>query len=94
VFVGGPYADASYQRRRHDNFIVAVNCGEASGTCFCVSMNTGPKVDAGFDLALTELLDGDRHSFLIKVGSTAGADVLAALPHHAALPEANQSPAD
>ena len=24
-----------------------VNCGEAGGTCFCVSMSTGPKVDNG-----------------------------------------------
>jgi sulfhydrogenase subunit beta (sulfur reductase) len=87
VFVGGPYVDASYQRRRHDNFIVAVNCGQAGGTCFCVSMNTGPKADAGFDLALTELLDGGRHRFLIEVGSAAGADVLAALPHQAASAE-------
>ena len=62
VFVQGPYADTDYQRRRQDNFIVAVNCGEAGGTCFCVSMNTGPKVEAGFDLALTELLDGERPS--------------------------------
>ena len=36
-------------------FIVAVNCGEAGGTCFCVSMQTGPKAETGFDLALTEL---------------------------------------
>ena len=84
VFVGGPYPDAGYQRRRQDNFLVAVNCGEAGGTCFCVSMNTGPKAAAGFDLALTELLDGDDHRFLVEVGSVAGAAVLAALPHHAA----------
>lgn len=86
VFVGGPYPDVGYQRRRHDNFIIAVNCGEAGGTCFCVSMNTGPKVEAGFDLALTELCD--RHEFLVEVGSEAGAAVMAALPCHVASPEA------
>ena len=58
-------------------FIVAVNCGEAGGTCFCVSMNTGPKVEAGFDLALTELLDGEAHEFLVEIGSERGAAVLA-----------------
>jgi ferredoxin len=81
VFVQGPYIDADYQRRRRDNFIVAVNCGQAGGTCFCVSMNTGPKVDAGYDLALTELLDGDDHRFLIESGSEAGARLLSELPH-------------
>jgi sulfhydrogenase subunit beta (sulfur reductase) len=58
-----------------------VNCGEAGGTCFCVSMDTGPKARAGFDLALTELLDGDDHRFLVEVGSAAGGAVLAGLPH-------------
>ena len=53
----------SIRRGGEDAFIVAVNCGQAGGTCFCVSMDTGPKVEAGFDLALTELLDGDQPSF-------------------------------
>jgi formate hydrogenlyase subunit 6/NADH:ubiquinone oxidoreductase subunit I len=87
VFVAGPYPNTGYQRRRRDNFLVAVNCGEAGGTCFCVSMSTGPKADAGFDLALTELLDGEDHRFLVEVGSAAGAAVLAELPHRMASPE-------
>jgi ferredoxin len=86
VFVGGPYPDTGYSRRRQDNFFVAVNCSEAGGTCFCVSMNTGPKADRGYDLALTELLEGGRHRFLVEVGSEAGGAVLAGLPHEPALP--------
>jgi sulfhydrogenase subunit beta (sulfur reductase) len=81
VFTGGPYLDTGYQRRRQNNFIIAINCTEASGTCFCVSMNTGPKAEAGFDLALTELLNEERHIFLVEVGSVSGADVLATLPY-------------
>ncbi len=80
VFVGGAFADPSYQARRGNIFIVAVNCGQAGKTCFCVSMKTGPKATAGFDLALTEILDGDRHYFVIESGSEAGAEVLAELP--------------
>jgi formate hydrogenlyase subunit 6/NADH:ubiquinone oxidoreductase subunit I len=87
VFIDGPYVDAGYQKRRHDNFIVAVNCGEAGGTCFCVSMKTGPKAETGFDLALTELLDAGSHRFLVEVGSVAGGDVLAELPYKTASPE-------
>jgi ferredoxin len=87
VFIEGPYVDTLYQRRRRDAFIVAVNCGEAGGTCFCVSMNTGPKAETGFDLALTELLDAAGHRFLIEAGSPAGKEVLAALPRHDASPE-------
>ncbi len=73
--------------RRRDVFIVAVNCGQAGGTCFCVSMQTGPKAVSGFDLALTELLDGDSHRFLVEVGSEAGAELLAQLPHEPASDE-------
>jgi len=87
VFTGGPYLDTGYQRRRQDNFIIAVNCGEAGGTCFCVSMNTGPKAQAGFDLALTELLNKSQHSFLVEVGSVCGGEVLATLPYQPASPD-------
>jgi ferredoxin len=87
VLIDGPYLDTAYRARRQDNFMVAVNCGEPGGTCFCVSMSTGPKVEKGFDLALTELLDGDDHCFLIESGSAAGADVLAELPHRTAAPK-------
>ena len=81
VFCDGTYPDVTYAARRRDAFIVAVNCGEAGGTCFCVSMQTGPKAETGFDLALTELLDDSRHDFMVEVGSDAGADVLSAVPH-------------
>ena len=78
VFLEGPYVDPHYQARREGAFIVAVNCGQAGGTCFCVSMNTGPKADAGYDIALTELLDGE-HRFLAEPGSERGAELLAEL---------------
>ena len=65
-------------------FIVAVQCAQAGGTCFCVSMNTGPVATSGFDLALTEAIDGDRHHFVVEVGSDAGERVLANVPHRAA----------
>ncbi len=84
IFLDGPYRDVTYGMRRQDAFIVAVNCGEAGGTCFCVSMGTGPKADAGFDLALTELVDTSRHEFLIEAGSEAGSALLDRLPHRAA----------
>lgn len=80
VFVGGSTQDPVYGARRDGAFLVAVNCAEAGGTCFCVSMDTGPKATQGFDLALTELLSEDEHEFLVEVGSDRGADVIADLP--------------
>jgi len=84
VLAAGPYADVTYATRRQGAFIVAVNCGQAGTTCFCVSMQTGPKADSGFDLALTELIDGDSHEFVVEVGSARGADILEQIPHRAA----------
>jgi sulfhydrogenase subunit beta (sulfur reductase) len=80
VFLDPSATDPTYASGRNGAFVIAVNCGVAGGTCFCVSMETGPKATDGFDLALTELLDADRHEFLIEVGSEAGAELLATVP--------------
>jgi ferredoxin len=61
-----------YQRRREQTLIVAVNCITAAKTCFCASMRAGPHVEEGFDLALTEVLEGGSHYFLAVSGSDAG----------------------
>ena len=80
VFMGGPHVDSDYKARRDNVFLVALNCGQAGGTCFCVSMNTGPKAGTGFDLALTEILEDSRHYFVVEIGSDAGAEVAKGLP--------------
>jgi ferredoxin len=87
VFLTGRYVDPLYQARRENAFIVAVNCGQAGGTCFCVSMGTGPRAETGFDLALTEICEPDRHYFTVEAGSERGAEVLAELPHREAQEE-------
>jgi len=84
VFLGGERVDPVYAGRRAGAFLVAVNCGTAAGTCFCVSMEAGPKAESGFDLALTELLDGGRHEFLVEAGTSRGADVLSEVTSRAA----------
>ena len=76
VFLGGPFADPVYRRRRDRLFVMAVECTAPAATCFCASMGTGPGADAGYDLKLTELVDADRHEFVIVAGSRAGADIL------------------
>ena len=40
-------------------------------------MNTGPKVVAGFDLALSEIFDERESLFLVEAGSDSGRAVLA-----------------
>jgi ferredoxin len=84
VLLGGAYADPHYRARREAAFLVAVNCAQPSGTCFCASMNTGPKAAGGFDLALTEIAGDGEPRYLAEAGSTAGHALLVELPRREA----------
>ncbi|EID18014.1 4Fe-4S ferredoxin [Mycobacterium xenopi RIVM700367] len=77
----GTHADQGFVARHRQIFVVAVNCTEPGGLCFCASMGTGPEVGPGYDLALTERINADGCHYLVDVGSDDGADVLAALSH-------------
>ena len=68
--------DDVYAGRRQGALLIVVECGRANATCFCASMGTGPGARDGFDLALTELLDADRHGFLARAGSDRGRALL------------------
>jgi ferredoxin len=88
VLLGRRFTDAAYGARRDGAFIIAVACSHPGGTCFCVSMGTGPRPRAGFDLSLTELLDAGGHRFVVTVGSPRGDALLRSL-----LPSAAPGPA-
>ncbi|MCW5699221.1 MAG: 4Fe-4S dicluster domain-containing protein [Rhodospirillales bacterium] len=79
AFSGEHSGDRGYVARRENALIITVTCGTASGTCFCASMETGPRPFGGYDLNLTEILDGGRHDFVIEVGSERGAALLASI---------------
>ncbi|MBI2212620.1 MAG: 4Fe-4S dicluster domain-containing protein [Acidobacteria bacterium] len=76
VFLEGPYVDRGYRLRREAAFIVAVNCTQAAPTCFCVSMRTGPHHETGYDLVLTEIMEGQRHEFLVDAGTERGRELI------------------
>jgi len=69
--LSGDIADPYYQEVRQNAFIVAVNCLEPAGTCFCASMGAGPQCERDFDLCLTEL----NGHFAVEIGSEAGAAI-------------------
>lgn len=79
VFLDSGFVDPHYAAQRADTLIIAVNCGQAGNTCFCTSMNSGPRAREGYDIALTELVDGDDSRFVAESGSEAGAEILAEL---------------
>ncbi len=79
VLKDGGAPDRRYAARRDGAFVVVAECGTPAATCFCTSMETGPGAESGFDLALTELDDGDGHRFVVRVGTDRGAEVLSQL---------------
>lgn len=88
VLMQDRYVDTVYANRRRPAFLIVVQCTQAAPTCFCASFDSGPASKPGYDLCLTELLkNGSGHSFLIRAGSTQGAEVLADLQTEAASPE-------
>ncbi|NGZ03503.1 MAG: sulfite reductase subunit A [Nitrospira sp. WS238] len=75
VILKDAHSDPYYASRREGLFLVAVNCTRALETCFCASMETGPRAYHGFDLVITEVDD----QLLIEAGSEAGRDLLSVL---------------
>jgi sulfhydrogenase subunit beta (sulfur reductase) len=86
VFLGGEHPDPIYGERRHDVIVIAVHCAVPAATCFCTSMGTGPRVRGGYDLALTELVDGERHELLVDAATARGEALLARLPSRPVTP--------
>ena len=80
VFLGVEHPDRIYFTARSGVFTVGVNCAVAGGTCFCVSMDAGPRCESGYDLVLTEIVEPDRHDFVLQAGSEAGEAILEQLP--------------
>jgi ferredoxin len=80
VFTSPNMSDPTYARRRDEALFVAVNCGQAAPTCFCTSMGTGPRCTTGFDIVMTEILDGDDPRYVVDSGSDRGSDIMRSLP--------------
>lgn len=76
VFNNGMFADSYYNKAKKNIFVIAMNCAEAGGTCFCVSMKTGPKAKEGYDIALTEILNPGEHYFVADEGTQHGSEIM------------------
>lgn len=80
VFVESDYSDPRYVQRRVQALFIAVNCTRSAATCFCASLDTGPRARQGFDLSLTEVNEKTgEHFFLLQAGSSTGEELIQAL---------------
>ena len=82
VLLEGENVDRAYRTARSDVVLIVVNCTTPAATCFCTSMNTGPRVSDEatiHDLAITELItDGDPR-YVIAPASRRGEAILEAM---------------
>lgn len=76
VLLADRYPDPLYRRNRERTFLVAVSCTDPSASCFCASMGTGPEVEDGFDILLTETVGAQASRFVTRAGSDLGCEVL------------------
>lgn len=84
VFLESDHLDSVYKANRENSFLIAAQCGQSAATCFCTSMKTGPRAENGFDLGLTEILDNDKHHFVVEIGSEQGSAVMEKIRHQPA----------
>lgn len=64
--------DPYYFHKRRNTRVVALNCSKANEHCFCTSFGSGPELNFGYDLLLSDL----GETFLVEVGSDWGAAVV------------------
>lgn len=64
--------DPYFETRRKNMVILALNCTSFDDYCFCTSFGTGPSLESGYDVLITDL--GNR--YLLEVGSERGSDLL------------------
>ncbi len=88
VLLGASSVDPGDTGRAEQLLVIAVQCGQAGGSCFCTSMGTGPAVRSGYDIVLTEVLDDGEHYFVATSGTRKGSEVLSDVKTTAAGPHA------
>ncbi len=68
VFIEKDFRDPFYVKRRENMFIIASDCFEPAGSCFCNVMDGKPFADKGFDLNISQVEGG----FIVEIGSEKG----------------------
>ncbi len=83
----GPHPDPHHAAARSELFVIGVDCTRPAPTCFCESTDTGPFVDGGADLSMTELGNGDALRYVVRAGSDRGQAFAESLGLHRAAPD-------
>ena len=72
VIFMGQRKDPGYKRRREASVLISIACHQPQSNCFCHATKSGPFLEFGYDLQLTDL--GNR--FLVEVGRVRGEELI------------------
>lgn len=53
------YKGHYYSERRKNTIFISIVCNNPDPTCFCIGLKTGPYLESGFDIQITDL--GERY---------------------------------
>lgn len=76
VFLEGPVRDSNYASSKRDMVTIGVNCLRPGDNCFCSSLNAGPEIKDGFDIAITELND----YLFLEINTNKGREIINGIP--------------
>jgi sulfhydrogenase subunit beta (sulfur reductase) len=68
IFLHQHERDIYYEQRRDSSIFISIGCNKPFANCFCNATRSGPFLDGGFDLQLTDL--GDR--WFVETGRPRG----------------------
>jgi ferredoxin len=71
VFMDASFTDPFYARARREHLIIASDCTNAAGTCFCTALDGTPHPTDTFDLNLSEVDGG----YVVDIGSEKGSEL-------------------
>ncbi|RLE37333.1 hypothetical protein DRJ17_06830 [Candidatus Woesearchaeota archaeon] len=74
VFREEPFEEEYYNSKRQRTAIIGMTCTEPKGSCFCNLVGSGPDIEEGYDLLLTDI--GDR--FYFRSGTELGDRLISA----------------
>ncbi|MDD5760124.1 MAG: 4Fe-4S dicluster domain-containing protein [Desulfobulbaceae bacterium] len=69
--------DPYYFEKRNEAIIISLACNEPFANCFCNATKTGPFLEYGFDLQLTDLND----RFMVETGRAKGCEIVKRFQH-------------
>jgi ferredoxin len=76
IFLHGREHDLYYRRRRENAVFITLGCSRPFADCFCRATRTGPFLETGFDLQLTDL----GSYWLVETGRPRGMKILQQWP--------------